>query len=197
MTDAGLEHLKDLKQLVWLGLDGTDVSDAGVAGMLPSRPSQSDGAAPSFHLRVMADYSSSGIGRSAPRLRIWTIRHATMSHERLALSSELAEDRFNSWIKSYDKMFDNESGFDYDGFNAVGRELAGQLKTYLGEIAYVEFEPERRPGGAAAAGNHCKGRSIGTVLAVSSRKRPRRILARGAPRLLSSPPHASKSRFWR
>ena len=39
MTDAGLEHLKELKQLKYLNLSGTNVTDDGVQDLQKALPS--------------------------------------------------------------------------------------------------------------------------------------------------------------
>lgn len=90
-------------------------------------------------LRVMADYSSSGIwvidpGKFAP----W--RHGMISYEVFGLPEELSI-RFSDWIKIYDKNLSNE-GLDKD-FDKIGLQLARELKKFLGQDVYIEYEPQK------------------------------------------------------
>ncbi len=98
-------------------------------------------------LRVMAEYSSSGI---------WVIgqqgvfRHGMISHSSLRLPKPLA-DRFDHWISYYDKVLFDPDNFDVDWFNADGLALATELKAFLGDMYTVEFLAETEEGGLLPA----------------------------------------------
>jgi hypothetical protein len=95
-------------------------------------------------LRVMADVHSSGIWEIAPASS--RERHIMLDYEELGLPQELA-DNFSDWIESYWnwKYFDDKKNFDLDTFNQTGKQLAKELKRFLGNDYYVEFEGEAEP----------------------------------------------------
>jgi len=92
-------------------------------------------------LRVMADFNNSGIWEiaAAPSQE----RHIMLDYEELGLPQELA-DKFRAWIESYWKYLDDPKHFDFAAFNRTGKQLARELKTFLGKEYYVEFEGERK-----------------------------------------------------
>jgi hypothetical protein len=118
-----------------------------------------------LRLRVMAEYSSSGIWVMKP---VGPFRHGMINHKSLNLPAELAK-QFNDWIEWYwDALGDpDRPSFDLpaevaqeyndwldwflgepvvsdiEKFNAEGLRLAKKLKVFLGADVYVEFEPER------------------------------------------------------
>jgi hypothetical protein len=91
-------------------------------------------------LRVMAEYSSSGIWIIE---EIGYFRHGMIEHSSLKLSQDLAA-RFEQWIDLYGGML--EDNLDVDEFNQIGRRLARELKTHIGKSGYVEFIPELQTG---------------------------------------------------
>src|SRR5437588_9079162 len=93
-------------------------------------------------LRVMADVHSSGIWEIAPASS--RERHIMLDYEELGLPQELA-DKFSEWIESYWKYFDDRKNFNFDTFNQTGKQVAKELKTFLGNDYYVEFERETDP----------------------------------------------------
>jgi hypothetical protein len=93
-----------------------------------------------LQLRVMAEYCSSGIWAIG---KVGCFRHGTIEHSSLKLSPDLAQ-RFEQWIELYDE--NSAANFDVDRFNSIGRELAQDLKNYLGNGS-VEFIPELVDGG--------------------------------------------------
>jgi hypothetical protein len=88
--------------------------------------------------RVMADYASSGIWlmRSAG-----PFRHQMVTYESLGLPKELSQ-RFEKWIASFDDRDANEELKNIQQFNATGMGLARELKNFLGDKTYVEFQGE-------------------------------------------------------
>jgi hypothetical protein len=92
-------------------------------------------------LRVMAEYASSGIWIIE---KLGYFRHGMIGYSSLKLSPELAI-RFEQWIELYWGML--EDNLDIDEFNQVGRKLARELKTHIGQSGYVEFIPELATGG--------------------------------------------------
>lgn len=94
----------------------------------------------SAKLRVMAEYSSSGI---------WVIgggpkpfRHGMIEHAALRLPPALAR-RFDDWIEAYGTLDDAGT----TAFNLVGLQLATELKQVVGSGVYVEFVAEALGGG--------------------------------------------------
>jgi hypothetical protein len=93
-----------------------------------------------LQLRVMAEYCSSGI---------WVIgekgcfRHGMLEHSTLKLPPDLTQ-RFEQWIELYEE--NSTANFSLAEFNDIGRRLAQDLKSYLGN-SYVEFIPELIDGG--------------------------------------------------
>lgn len=100
---------------------------------------------PIARLRVMAEYESSGI---------WIVRqqgvfrHGMIDHGDLRLPQKLAE-RFIRWIELYEKQLTAPSEYDYESFNAEGRELARNLKRHVGSATHVEFIAETSEGGVS------------------------------------------------
>lgn len=91
-------------------------------------------------LRVMAEYSSSGI---------WVIdggpepfRHGMIEHRDLRLPTALAQ-RFDAWIEAYETL----EGAGTDAFNLIGLQIATELKQIVGSDVYVEFVAEASGGG--------------------------------------------------
>lgn len=91
-------------------------------------------------LRVMAEYSSSGI---------WVIgggpkpfRHGMIEHRDLRLPPDLAQ-RFDAWIEAYESLDEAET----TAFNLLGLQLATELKQVVGGGVYVEFVAEADGGG--------------------------------------------------
>ncbi len=95
-------------------------------------------------LRVMADYSSSGIWVIVPTLGF---RHGMIDYESLSLPEDLA-DRFRAWIKMYDNNLIDKH-LNLEEFDKIGLQLAKDLKEFLGTDTYVEYEPEKSDFGAA------------------------------------------------
>jgi hypothetical protein len=91
-------------------------------------------------LRVMAEYSSSGIwvigGGPGP------FRHGMIEHGALRLPLALAQ-RFDDWIEAYETLDDAGT----TAFNLVGLQLATELKQIVGRGVYVEFVAEACGGG--------------------------------------------------
>jgi hypothetical protein len=71
-----------------------------------------------------------------------------ISHKQLGLPSELA-DQFRAWIDRYWTRTQSTI-FDIDAFNTRGRDLAKELKCYVGAETEVVFEPEAEDGGLKA-----------------------------------------------
>jgi hypothetical protein len=91
-------------------------------------------------LRVMAEYCSSGIWVIG---KVGCFRHGMIEHSNLRLPPDLAQ-RFEQWIELYDE--NSAANFNVDNFNSIGRELAQDLKNYMGTES-VEFIPESIDGG--------------------------------------------------
>jgi hypothetical protein len=91
-------------------------------------------------LRVMAEYGSSGIWVIG---KIGVFRHGMIECSSLKLSPDLAT-RFEQWIELYWRTL--EDNFRVDEFNQIGRQLALELKTHVGQSGYVEFIPELATG---------------------------------------------------
>lgn len=112
-----------------------------IGGNAPRSPNGAGTAAGKpLALRVMAEYSSSGI---------WVIgggfkpfRHGMIEHNELDLPGELAR-RFDAWIEAYETL----SGEQVPEFNRTGLALASDLKRTLGGGVYVEFANEDAGGG--------------------------------------------------
>jgi hypothetical protein len=83
------------------------------------------------YLRVMADYTSSGIwgGTEVPGPRE---RHVMVEYDDLRLPSELVE-RFEAWQASY------ASGETTEEFDDIGRQLARALKFTVGAGVAVYY----------------------------------------------------------
>lgn len=86
-------------------------------------------------LRVMSEYESSGIWAITS---IGPFRHGMIDYTELSLPSDLAN-RFDNWIGTYYGI--NKPDFDIESFNETGRDLAQELKSFLGAEIYVEFQP--------------------------------------------------------
>lgn len=89
-----------------------------------------------FHLRVMAEYASSGIWvmeQTGP------FRHYMIDWEALGLPEDLSRD-FAAWIDTYWLCLDGK--LDLPPFNATGRSLARRLKDFMGADTYVEYDPQ-------------------------------------------------------
>lgn len=95
-------------------------------------------------LRVMADYSSSGIWVMEPVLGF---RHGMIDCRSLGLPEELSN-RFKDWIEMYDNNL-NEKDLKLEEFDRIGLQLAKDLKKFLGPETYVEYEPEKSSSGEA------------------------------------------------
>jgi len=95
------------------------------------------------NLRVMAEYSSSGIWLVQP---IGVFRHGMLDHNALGLPRELAE-RFTQWIAQYEQKLFAPGEFDVVTSNAEGRLLAQALKHHVGNRHSVEFLAETVEGG--------------------------------------------------
>ena len=95
------------------------------------------GAIGFVRVRVMAEYYSSGLWLIEP---VGSFRHGGIGGKALGLPPELLHG-FEEWIETYNGLIEAES-FDYAIFNETGRELARELKTFLGVESYVEFVPE-------------------------------------------------------
>jgi hypothetical protein len=93
-------------------------------------------------LRVMADYGSSGIWVMEP---VGPFRHGMIRHGSLGLPKELSS-RFDEWIRLYWKRTE-ETPFDVNRFNQIGKALARELKQFAGPDVYIEFQPELPDGG--------------------------------------------------
>lgn len=91
-------------------------------------------------IRVMAEYSSSGIWAigGGPR----PFRHGMVAHGTLRLPSALAR-RFDDWIEAYETLDDAGT----PAFNQLGLQLATELKQLVGSGTYVEFVAEAAGGG--------------------------------------------------
>jgi hypothetical protein len=88
----------------------------------------------------MAEYASSGIWVIG---KIGVFRHGMIECSSLKLSPDLAT-RFEQWIELYWRTL--EDNFRVDEFNQIGRQLALELKTHVGQSGYVEFIPELATG---------------------------------------------------
>lgn len=95
-------------------------------------------------LRVMADYSSSGIWVMESMLGF---RHGMVDYGSLGLPEDLAN-RFKRWINIHDNNL-SDKGLNLEDFDKMGLQLAKDLKKFLGTDAYVEYEPEKSDFGAA------------------------------------------------
>lgn len=91
-------------------------------------------------LRVMAEYSSSGVWviGGGPR----PFRHGMIEHRDLRLPTPLAQ-RFDAWIEAYESLDDAGA----TAFNLAGLQLATELKQVVGSGVYVEFVAEADGGG--------------------------------------------------
>jgi hypothetical protein len=87
-------------------------------------------------LRVMADYGSSGIWVVEP---VGPFRHGMIEHQDLRLPPDLAR-RFTAWINDYWQARDSQ--FDKSKFITVGRELARELKAFVGTGVRVFYAAE-------------------------------------------------------
>lgn len=99
-------------------------------------------------IRVMAEYSSSGIWAfSDPPSR--GFRHGMLEHHRLKLPAALS-DAFDLWIRRYEDENPKDE-FDTVSFNAEGLRLATLLKQHLGPNRHVEYQGEDSDGSMLAA----------------------------------------------
>jgi len=89
-------------------------------------------------LRVMADYGSSGIWVVESR---GPFRHGKIEHQALRLPLDLSG-RFNAWISDYWQVLDAPDRFDKGRFVAAGRELARELKSFVGSEVRVVYAAE-------------------------------------------------------
>ena len=103
-------------------------------------PAKGRGAERGLALRVMAEYSSSGIwvigGGPGP------FRHRMIEHAELRLPADLAQ-RFDAWVEAYETLDDASA----QAFNRAGLQLATELKQVLGSGVSVEFVTEAEGGG--------------------------------------------------
>jgi hypothetical protein len=89
-------------------------------------------------VRVMADYGSSGI---------WLVettggfRHSMLGHDSLQLPESLSE-AFDQWIEHYWKALDDPDSYDEQWMISRGRELATELKRFLGPEVTVLYASE-------------------------------------------------------
>ena len=89
-------------------------------------------------LRVMAEYSSSGI---------WAVeaaggfRHSMIEHSTLGLPKTLST-RFDRWIDQYMQRVETPEDFDQASVVAEGRALARELKHFLGGDVRVLYSSE-------------------------------------------------------
>ena len=97
------------------------------------------------HLRVMAEYESSGIWAVGA---VGPFRHGMVRHGELDLPPELAV-AFRAWIDDYLDRLESPRIWDSDAFNAEGSRLASALKRHVGPTVRVTFVPEREDGGLA------------------------------------------------
>lgn len=99
-----------------------------------------------MRLRVMAEYSSSGIWRIAPAGR-GPFRHGMIEHRSLDLPADLAR-AFDEWIERY--TVENLAGtLDRKAFNLEGHRLATRLRAFLsscGHTPHVELQGEAEDG---------------------------------------------------
>jgi len=101
-------------------------------------------------LRVMAEYSSSGI---------WAVhtpeegpfRHSMLEHDAVGLPTELAK-RFELRIAQYEEQFDAPETFDHARSNAEGRELATAVKRHFGSSVRIVFAPFAKGNGRYGSG---------------------------------------------
>lgn len=96
------------------------------------------------NLIVLAEYGSSGI---------WTRETngvGMVEHEEIHLPPELSQ-RFNHWIELYysrlpperrGSAFGESDPIPLDQFNAIGRNLARELKAFVGPDVIVQYVPE-------------------------------------------------------
>jgi len=92
---------------------------------------------PTAKLRVMAEYETSGI---------WLVELDGVSlieHEDIGLPQQLS-DRFYKWIALYFGRLTDSGAAEWplDRFNAMGRELAKELKNFVGPDIGIEYIPE-------------------------------------------------------
>lgn len=99
---------------------------------------------PYTRLRVMAEYSSSGIWAAE---QTGLFRHGMVEHATLALPPALAA-RFTAWIEQYTEGL--ERPLDDEAFNTEGMSLARALKAHCGAATEVVYAGERRDGGLLA-----------------------------------------------
>jgi hypothetical protein len=84
-------------------------------------------------LRVMAEYTSSGIWVTEPH---GVFRHGMVSHQALGLPLDLST-QFNDWIESYWGTLDDT--LNVEQFNHRGKLLARALKRHVGKTTKVLF----------------------------------------------------------
>jgi hypothetical protein len=89
------------------------------------------------HLRVMAEYGSSGIWVVKP---FGLFRHGMIGHKKLGLPDDLAQE-FRLWIEKYWRILDAPAQFDAESFNVEGRRLAQALKAFVGSQTKVVYAP--------------------------------------------------------
>ncbi|MBL8787804.1 MAG: hypothetical protein JNJ59_23075 [Deltaproteobacteria bacterium] len=104
-----------------------------------------------LHLRVMAEYGSSGIWRVSPN-PTGPFRHGMLEHASLDLPADLAQ-AFDDWIERY--TLENLAGtLDKTAFNLEGHRLATRLKAFLssrGHTPHVELQGEAEDGSLLTA----------------------------------------------
>jgi len=96
------------------------------------------------HVRVMAEYGSSGIWGVSTRPG-GIFRHGMLEHDALGLPAELRAD-LDAWIRRYE---DEGPGghLDVADFNRQGLALAQRIAAALGPDQRVEFQGEAPDGG--------------------------------------------------
>jgi hypothetical protein len=94
-------------------------------------------------LRVLADVECSGIWEIEPPA-IPEARHIPLDYDELNLPQELV-DKFDAWIESYEQYIYDRNHFNLEKFNKTGKQIAKELKTFLGKDYYVEYEAEAEP----------------------------------------------------
>ena len=97
------------------------------------------------HLRVMAEYGSSGIWVVKP---FGPFRHGMIEHKGLGLPDDVAHS-FCVWIEKYWRVLDAPAQFDAETFNLEGRKLARALKAFVGndtEVVYVPINQDNTLG---------------------------------------------------
>ncbi len=89
-------------------------------------------------IRVLAEYESSGIWYVTPDGGV-----GMLEHEDINLPQELS-DKFYQWIALYFGRLTPSIAavWDLDRFNNMGRQIAQDLKNFVGAEVTVEYVPE-------------------------------------------------------